>query len=443
VGDDDQSIYAFRGADVENMRLFERHFKPHLVKLEQNYRSFGHILDAANHLIANNTERLGKNLRTDAGHGEPVRIYEASTDGTEAAWMVDEIKSLINTGSARSEIAILYRSNAQSRIIEHGLFSAGIPYRVYGGLRFFERAEIKHALAYLRLLENPNDDTSFARVVNFPTRGIGAKSVETLQDSAKVNNCSFYAAAPYLDGKAGSSIGAFVRLIDHMRDSTRHYTLPETVDYVIQNSGLIQHYLTEREGQDRVENLQELVNAATAFIAEEGFAQDTVAGTSQDEPVIEMSPLAGFLAHASLEAGDNQAQAGQDAVQLMTVHAAKGLEFTTVFITGLEEGLFPHENSVNEEDGLEEERRLMYVAITRAKERLFLSHTQSRLLHGQVRYNLPSRFLDELPAESLKHLTPRNKDARWGVQRLECHLGQRAVIGVVLLLQGIVVEVLM
>jgi DNA helicase-2/ATP-dependent DNA helicase PcrA len=414
VGDDDQSIYAFRGADVENMRLFERHFKPYLVKLEQNYRSYGHILDAANHLIANNTERLGKNLRTDAGHGEPVRVYEAATDGTEAAWIVDEIKSLINTGSTRSEIAILYRSNAQSRIIEHGLFSAGIPYRVYGGLRFFERAEIKHALAYLRLLENPNDDTSFARVVNFPTRGIGAKSIETLQDSAKFNNCSFYAAAPYLEGKAGSSVAAFIRLIDHMRDATRHYTLPETVDYVIQNSGLIQHYLAEREGQDRVENLQELVNAATAFIAEEGIAQDTIAGTSSDEVVVEMSPLAGFLAHASLEAGDNQAQAGQDAVQLMTVHAAKGLEFTNVFITGLEEGLFPHENSINEDDGLEEERRLMYVAITRAKERLFLSHTQSRLLHGQVRYNLPSRFLDELPAESLKHLTPKNKDSRWG-----------------------------
>jgi len=233
VGDDDQSIYAFRGADVENMKLFERHYKPYLVKLEQNYRSYGHILDAANHLIANNTERLGKNLRTDAGHGEPVRVYEAATDGTEAAWMVDEIKSLINTGSMRTEIAILYRSNAQSRIIEHGLFSAGIPYRVYGGLRFFERAEIKHALAYLRLLENPNDDTSFARVVNFPTRGIGAKSIETLQDSAKLNNCSFYAAAPYLEGKAGTSISAFVRLIDHMRDATRHNTLPETVDYVI------------------------------------------------------------------------------------------------------------------------------------------------------------------------------------------------------------------
>jgi DNA helicase-2/ATP-dependent DNA helicase PcrA len=385
-----------------------------LVKLEQNYRSFGHILDAANHLIANNTERLGKNLRTDAGHGEPVRVYEAATDGTEAAWIVDEIKSIINAGGTRSEVAILYRSNAQSRIIEHGLFSAGIPYRVYGGLRFFERAEIKHALAYLRLLENPNDDTSFSRVVNFPTRGIGAKSIETLQDSAKLNNCSFYAAAPYLEGKAGSSISAFVRLIDHMRDATRHYTLPETVDYVIQNSGLIQHYLAEREGQDRVENLQELVNAATAFIAEEGIPQNTAAGTSEIEVVVEMSPLAGFLAHASLEAGDNQAQAGQDAVQLMTVHAAKGLEFTNVFITGLEEGLFPHENSVNEDDGLEEERRLMYVAITRAKEKLFLSHTQSRLLHGQVRYNLPSRFLDELPAESLKHLTPKNKDARWG-----------------------------
>ena len=277
VGDDDQSIYAFRGADVENMRLFERHFKPYLVKLEQNYRSYGHILDAANHLIANNTGRLGKNLRTEAGHGEPVRVYEAASDGTEAAWIIDEIRNAINTGSARSEIAILYRSNAQSRIIEHALFSSGIPYRVYGGLRFFERAEIKHALAYLRLLENPNDDTSFSRVVNFPTRGIGARSIEALQDAARAQQCSLYAAASSLEGKAGAALGGFIRLVDHMREATRHNTLPETVEFVIQHSGLIQHYLSEREGQDRVENLQELINAATAFIAEEGYGQDAIA----------------------------------------------------------------------------------------------------------------------------------------------------------------------
>jgi DNA helicase-2/ATP-dependent DNA helicase PcrA len=417
VGDDDQSIYAFRGADVENMRLYEKQYHPMMVKLEQNYRSHGHILDTANHLIANNSERLGKNLRTDAGHGEPVRIFDAPSDHAEAAWLVDEIKALISSGIKRTEIALLYRSNAQSRIIEHALFSAAIPYRVYGGLRFFERAEIKHALAYLRLLENPNDDTSFSRVVNFPTRGIGARSIEALQDAARNQQSSLYTAASSLDGKAGAALGGFVRLVDHMREATRHNTLPETVEFVIGHSGLIQHYLSEREGQDRVENLQELINAATAFIAEEGYGQDTAAAMLPGENapgVVEVSPLAAFLSHASLEAGDNQAQAGQDAVQLMTVHSAKGLEFTSVFITGLEEGLFPHENSINEQNGLEEERRLMYVAITRAKERLYLSHTQSRMLHGQVRYNMPSRFLEELPAESLKWLTPKAKDARWG-----------------------------
>ena len=417
VGDDDQSIYAFRGADVENMRLYEKQYHPMMVKLEQNYRSHGHILDTANHLIANNSERLGKNLRTDAGHGEPVRIFDAPSDHAEAAWLVDEIKALISSGIKRTEIALLYRSNAQSRIIEHALFSAAIPYRVYGGLRFFERSEIKHALAYLRLLENPNDDTSFSRVVNFPTRGIGVRSIETLQDAARSQQCSLYTAASSLEGKAGAALGGFVRLVDHMREATRHNTLPETVEFVIQHSGLIQHYLSEREGQDRVENLQELINAATAFIAEEGYGQDAAAAMlpGEDAPsIVEVSPLAAFLSHASLEAGDNQAQAGQDAVQLMTVHSAKGLEFTSVFITGLEEGLFPHENSINEQNGLEEERRLMYVAITRAKERLYLSHTQSRMLHGQVRYNMPSRFLEELPSESLKWLTPKAKDARWG-----------------------------
>ena len=417
VGDDDQSIYAFRGADVENMRLYEKQYHPMMVKLEQNYRSHGHILDTANYLISNNTDRLGKNLRTDAGHGEPVRIYDAPSDHAEAAWLVDEIKELVNSGIKRTEIALLYRSNAQSRIIEHALFSAAIPYRVYGGLRFFERAEIKHALAYLRLLENPNDDTSFSRVVNFPTRGIGARSIEAVQDAARAQNSSLYLAASTLDGKAGAALGGFIRLVDHMREATRHNTLPETVEFVIQHSGLIQHYLSEREGQDRVENLQELINAATAFIAEEGYGQDATAATLPGENApgaVEVSPLAAFLSHASLEAGDNQAQAGQDAVQLMTVHSAKGLEFIAVFITGLEEGLFPHENSINEQNGLEEERRLMYVAITRAKERLYLSHTQSRMLHGQVRYNMPSRFLEELPSDSLKWLTPKVKDARWG-----------------------------
>jgi DNA helicase-2/ATP-dependent DNA helicase PcrA len=449
VGDDDQSIYAFRGANVGNMRDFEHEFRVrNLIKLEQNYRSHGHILDAANELIAHNARRLGKNLRTDAGHGEPVRVYEAATDTQEAAWIVEEIRALMNNGLARSEIAVLYRSNAQSRAIEHTLVNAGIPYRVYGGLRFFERQEIKHALAYLRLIDNPNDDTAFARVVNFPARGIGARSIEQLADAARLYGSSMAAAIPYVTGKAGSSLGAFSNLIAKIRAETERMSLPETVEHVVRTSGLAEFYQGEREGQDRLENLQELVNAATAFVSEEGYGLDTPArsiplapgasaapeigfagqtgdaGTTVldapglDEPAQNpelMTPLAGFLSHASLEAGENQAQAGQDAVQLMTVHAAKGLEFSAVFITGLEEGLFPHENSAVEAEGLEEERRLMYVAITRAKERLYLSFAQSRMLHGQTRYNIRSRFFDELPQTALKWLTPKvEAGARWG-----------------------------
>ncbi|WP_087724989.1 UvrD-helicase domain-containing protein [Pandoraea sp. PE-S2T-3] len=428
VGDDDQSIYAFRGANVGNMADFEREFRVrHLIKLEQNYRSHGNILDAANALISNNARRLGKNLRTDAGHGEPIRVYEAATDLQEASWLVEEIKALVAQGLSRQDVAILYRSNAQSRVMEHALVGAGIAYRVYGGLRFFERQEVKHALAYLRLIENPNDDTAFVRVVNFPTRGIGARSLEQLADAARLYNCSMYAAVPYMTGKAGTNLTAFVRLIEQMRRETERLTLPEVVTHVVDASGLITHYQSEKEGQDRIENLQELVHAATAFIAEEGYGLDAPArliamrpalpgapdvlaspdGVVDADTPVEMTPLAGFLSHASLEAGDNQAEAGQDAVQLMTVHAAKGLEFTAVFVTGLEEGLFPHENSAQELDGLEEERRLMYVAITRAKERLYLSFTQSRMLHGQTRYNVRSRFFEEIPEEVLKFLTPR------------------------------------
>ncbi|CAH2783373.1 MAG: ATP-dependent DNA helicase UvrD/PcrA (EC [uncultured Caballeronia sp.] len=447
VGDDDQSIYAFRGANVGNMHDFEREFRVrNLIKLEQNYRSHGHILDAANYLIANNANRLGKNLCTDAGHGEQVRVYEAATDSQEAGWIVEEIKALLNTDLSRGEIAVLYRSNAQSRTIEHTLVNAGIPYRVYGGLRFFERQEVKHALAYLRLIDNPNDDTAFARVVNFPTRGIGARSIEQLADAARLYSCSMAAAVPYVTGKAGTGLSAFATLIAKMRADTQQMSLPETVEYVVRASGLAAFYETEREGQDRLENLQEMVNAATAFVSEEGYGLDmparsiplrpgatsapeiaSVSGDGEievlDAPGITdpaqnpdtMTPLAGFLSHASLEAGDNQARAGQDAVQLMTVHAAKGLEFTAVFMAGLEEGLFPHENSAQESDGLEEERRLAYVAITRAKERLYLSFAQSRMLHGQTRYNIRSRFFDELPEGALKWLTPKiEPGARWG-----------------------------
>ncbi|NBY14183.1 MAG: DNA helicase II [Betaproteobacteria bacterium] len=399
VGDDDQSIYAFRGADVENMRRFESEFGvKHLIKLEQNYRSHGHILDAANALIRNNTDRLGKNLWTDAGAGEPLRVMEAASDMLEAQWIVEEIRSLVNEGLLRSEMAVLYRSNAQSRILEQALFQAGMPYRVFGGLRFFERAEVKHALAYLRLMENPHEDTAFLRVVNFPTRGIGARSVEQLADVAKRSGTSLYAAAGQLEGKAGTSVRGFVDLIESMRFETQGLSLRELVEVMLERSGLVRHFESERDGRERVENLQELVNAAAAFVVEDALV---------DAPEAQVSPLSTFLAHASLEAGDHQAAEGQDAVQLMTIHSAKGLEFHVVFLSGLEEGLFPHENSVSEADGLSEERRLMYVAITRARRRLYLSLAQTRMLHGQTRYNMRSRFLDELPEGTLKWLTPR------------------------------------
>jgi DNA helicase-2/ATP-dependent DNA helicase PcrA len=429
VGDDDQSIYAFRGANVGNMAAFEREFRvENLIKLEQNYRSHGYILDTANALIEHNTNRLGKNLRTDAGHGEQVRIFEASSDIQEAQWITEEAKNLIRDGSLRSEIAILYRSNAQSRVIEHALFSAGLPYRVYGGQRFFERAEIKHAIAYLQLMDNPHNDSAFMRVVNFPTRGIGARSIEQLQDAAKQYNISMYAAVPYVAGKAGTSLGNFVKLIEGARFETQSLPLPEMVQVVLDLSTLLLHYQNEKEGADRIENLEQLVSAATLFISEEGFGHNAPAfagpasrpatsliANDQGIEIIDadaalptvMSPLSAFLSHASLEAGDNQAQAGQDALQLMTVHAAKGLEFDAVFIGGLEEGLFPHENSSQEESGVEEERRLMYVAITRARKRLYMTFSQTRMLHGQTRYNMRSRFFDEMPEVCLKWLSPK------------------------------------
>jgi DNA helicase-2/ATP-dependent DNA helicase PcrA len=409
------SIYAFRGANVGNMADFEREFRVvNVIKLEQNYRSQGNILDAANALIRNNAKRLGKELWTDAGQGEKLRVFEAGSDGLEAAWLVDEVRNLIAEGYRRSEIAVLYRSNAQSRVIEHGLFNAGIAYRVYGGLRFFERAEVKHALAYLRLIENPADDTAFLRVVNFPPRGIGARTLEQLADAARAQGLSLYAAVARIGGAPAAKLGAFVKLIDSLRFETDSLPLKEIVQAVIERSTLIEHYRGEKEGQERVENLEELINAASAFVAEEGYTQDAPATrSSQAEAGAAIpAPLAAFLSHASLEAGENQAAEGQDALQMMTVHAAKGLEFNAVFITGLEEGLFPHENSLSENDGLEEERRLMYVAITRARKRLYLSFAQSRMLHGQTRYGIRSRFLAEIPEAQLKWLTPRLREGQ-------------------------------
>ncbi len=446
VGDDDQSIYAFRGARVGNMADFVREFDvQRQIKLEQNYRSYSNILDAANQLISHNTGRLGKNLRTEQGPGEPVRVYEAPSDLMEARWMVEEIRNLVKSdGFSRQEIAVLYRSNAQSRIIESTLFNAAVPYRVYGGLRFFERAEVKSALAYLRLLENPQDDTSFMRVVNFPPRGIGARSVEVLQDAARSAGCSLHDAVSAVPGKAGANLGAFVAMVDVLREQTQGLNLRSILEQMLTSTGLIEHYRAEKEGADRVENLEELVNAAESFVTQEGFGRDAVAlpldehglpltqspasqGLDPDAPLLDvplpgavpdmvdidtgetLSPLAAFLTHAALEAGDNQAQAGQDAVQLMTVHASKGLEFDAVFIGGMEEGLFPHENAISDKGGLEEERRLMYVAITRARKRLYLSHSQTRMLHGQTRYNPRSRFFEELPESALKWITPKQQ----------------------------------
>ena len=403
VGDDDQSIYAFRGAYSGNMRDFERDFGiSKVIKLEQNYRSHGNILDAANALIENNSERLGKNLWTTEGKGELVRVYNAPNDFDEAAFIVEEVKTLHAEGISLSEMALLYRSNAQSRVLEHSLFNAAISYRVYGGMRFFDRQEIKHALAYLRLIANPDDDSALLRVINFPARGIGARSLEQLLDDAKLQGGSLWATALQKCGgetavmqespKSLKGIAGFVYLIMTMRQSCSTLPLPQVVEHMLTHSELLTHYAKERESAERLENLNELINAATSFVHE---AED--------------DSLAEFLAHASLEAGEHQAGSGLDALQLMTVHAAKGLEFHSVFLSGLEEGLFPHENSLNEINGIAEERRLMYVAMTRARRRLYISFAQSRMLHGQTRYNIASRFLNEIPENCLKWLqsTPK------------------------------------
>ena len=362
-----------------------------VIKLEQNYRSHGNILDAANALISNNRNRLGKELWTAESGGELIRVYEAPTDVEEANFIVSEIQHLKREGVNLREIALLYRSNAQSRVLEHSLVSAGLSYRVYGGLRFFERQEIKHALAYLRVMENTDDDNALLRIINFPTRGIGARGIEQLQAAAKMNNSTLFDAA----ARAGGKVAAFIGLIETMRSATSELPLPEIIDHVLNESGLLAHYKNEtgakkREAEERLENLNELLNAATLFVHE-----------NEDDS------LTSFLTHASLEAGEHQAGDQDDALHLMTVHASKGLEFHTVFITGMEEGLFPHQNSQNVADGLDEERRLMYVAITRARRRLYLTFAQSRMLHGQTNYAMVSSFLRELPDELLHWITPR------------------------------------
>jgi DNA helicase II / ATP-dependent DNA helicase PcrA len=404
VGDDDQSIYRWRGARVENLQQFRRDYPGvQLFRLEQNYRSTGNILAAANALIANNNGRLGKNLWTAGEQGEPVKLYAAFNERDEADFVINRIREWGFKGGQRSDCAILYRSNAQSRTFEEALITARIPYRVYGGLRFFERAEIKDALAYLRLVFSRADDASFERVVNLPARGIGAKTLDTIRNYARANTCTMWEAAgaciQELGARTGQSLHGFMLLIEQMDKDTRALPLHEQVDHIINAGGLVAHYQQEKgdRGEARIENLNELVSAAR------GYEPD---GES------EAPPLATFLSHAVLESGEDQADAWEDSVQMMTLHSAKGLEFPVVFLCGMEDGLFPHTRSITDIDGLEEERRLCYVGATRAMKQLFLSYAEQRRLHGVDSYGTPSRFIREIPAELLEEVRPRIQVSR-------------------------------
>jgi DNA helicase-2/ATP-dependent DNA helicase PcrA len=394
VGDDDQSIYGWRGARIENIQRFTDDFRnTQVIRLEQNYRSTGTILDAANALIACNTGRLGKELWTDGEDGEPIRLYAAYNDLDEARYIVDTIQQYIERGHARSDMAILYRSNAQSRVLEEALMRAGLPYRVYGGMRFFERAEIKHALAYLRLIANRADDASFERVVNTPTRGIGERTVQAVRDEARNSSVSMWQAAhtiveqKLLNARAVNALKVFLDLIDAMAAACDGIELREQVEHVIHASTLVESYRKDKgeKAQMRVDNLEELISAARQFEHEEEGLDD----------------LGAFLVHAALEAGEGQAAEHEDPVQLMTLHTAKGLEFDIVFLSGLEEGLFPHRMSMDEPGRLEEERRLCYVGMTRARKNLYLSYAEVRRLHGSETYTQASRFLGEIPREYL------------------------------------------
>jgi DNA helicase-2/ATP-dependent DNA helicase PcrA len=403
VGDDDQSIYRWRGARVENLQQFRKDFVGvQLYRLEQNYRSTGNILAAANAIIAHNSGRIGKKLWTSGAPGTQIRLYRAYNERDEAEFVVGKIRDWSLQGGQRRETAILYRSNAQSRVFEEYLLASRIPYRVYGGLRFFERAEIKDALAYLRLLANRDDDASFERVVNLPTRGIGARTLEVLREFARTNSTSLWqaceASAPELGAKAASSLQAFVQLIEKLDASTADMALHEQVDYVLQVSGLVAHYQKEKadKGEARLENLEELVSAARGFEPEDDS----------------MPPLATFLSHAVLESGEGQAEEWEDCVQMMTLHSAKGLEFPLVFLCGLEDGLFPHQRSVTDVQGLEEERRLCYVGATRAMRQLYLTYAEQRRMHGVDSYAAPSRFIAEIPAELVEEVRPRVQVSR-------------------------------
>jgi DNA helicase-2/ATP-dependent DNA helicase PcrA len=407
VGDDDQSIYGWRGAKIENIRNFTKHFPQcETIRLEQNYRSTANILSAANTLISNNRGRLGKNLWTDGKEGERLQLYAAFNELEEARFVAGRIQRWVEQGGSRSEVAVLYRSNAQSRVFETTFNENRIPYRVYGGLRFFERAEIKDALAYLRLTANRRDDASFERIINHPPRGIGERTVDILRIHARTANISLWEAANQaadigdFTPRAANSVMAFVHLVNRMASDIHTLPLGEQVDVVIDLAGLKQHFLAKEKGeagQARVDNLGELVTAARTY---------TYIKTD-DMP--EMDELSAFLSHAALEAGEGQGEAGEDCVQMMTLHSAKGLEFPLVFLCGLEEGLFPHQMSADDPNRMEEERRLCYVGITRAEQELVMSYAEQRQLHGRTQFNPPSRFLRELPDELVEEIRPKLK----------------------------------
>jgi len=407
VGDDDQSIYGWRGAEIENMKKLEKDFAPlKIIRLEQNYRSTGNILKGANTLIANNTDRLGKNLWTDDSEGELISLYAAFNEIDEARFIVDKIREAYRENISYKDCAILYRSNAQSRVLEEALIQAGIPYRIYGGLRFFERAEIKDALCYLRLVANRDDDSAFERVINMPTRGIGDQTLSTLRNTAKEQKISLWQSAnlliqnQQLSSRALNAVQQFCDLINTIQKETRNLSLSELTEHTLRVSRLLDHYQNEKgeKGQTRVENLQELISATKQFQDESGNP--------------EISPLSSFLATAALEAGETQSEFSSDYVQLMTLHSAKGLEFPFVFLAGLEEGLFPHQLSMEDPQKLMEERRLCYVGMTRAMKKLTITYAETRRLYGNETYHRPSRFIRELPTEVLEEVRLRTQISR-------------------------------
>lgn len=403
VGDDDQSIYGWRGAKVENLLTFDQDFPDaRIIRLEQNYRSSGHILAAANAVIAINTDRMGKQLWTEAPDGNAIRLYSATNEIDEARFVVGTIESWVQNGNRRDSVAILYRSNAQSRVFEEQLLSAGMPYRVYGGLRFFERAEIKDALAYMRLISNRDSDPAFERIINLPPRGIGKTTMEQIREHARINQRSMWNACRemidnnLIAARAGSAVGHFMSMISELGIETEDASLEDITDKVLNQSGLLEHYKKDKSerAQSRVENLEELVSAAKNFTPTETDGED-------------LDMLSLFLANAALEAGEGQAAEWEDCVQLMSLHSAKGLEFPLVFLCGMEEGLFPHQRSIEEPGRLEEERRLYYVGMTRAMEQLYLCSAEIRRLYGKDNYTQPSRFLSEIPVEDMEELRSR------------------------------------